>query len=75
MASHKFPMDWHQECFANVTAYVEGLRRDVARRAAELELSERELAGYAEQIAEAKRRGLDAFDRDRFLVKRLKANS
>ncbi len=70
MANHKFPMDWHRECFKNVSAHVEGLRRDVARKTAELERSEIELARYAEQIAEAEKRGVDGFDRDRFLVKR-----
>ena len=70
MAGRKFPIDWHQECFKNASAYVAGLRRDVERRRAELLESERKLERYAEQIAEAISRGLDGFDRDRFLVKR-----
>ena len=66
----KFPMDWHRECLKNSAENVAGLRGDVARKTAELERRERELAFYEEQIAEADRRGLDAFDRDRLLVKR-----
>ena len=70
MHSRKFPMDWHRDCFKNVTAHVAGLRRDVERRANELAKSESELARYAEQIAEAEKRGLDGFDRDKFLTRR-----
>lgn len=65
----KQTLEWHRECFANWTASVERDRAEVARRAAKLADDEKRLAFYAEQIAEASRRGVP-FDGDRFLVKR-----
>ena len=66
----KRPIEWHQDCFRNLCASTQQKRRDAARLTADLELAERELASYAEQIAAAAARGLEGFDRDRFLVKR-----
>ena len=67
----KFPMSWHRECYQNASANAYRLRRDVERLTAELAERERELAFYAEQIAVAEKRGLEAFDPDRLLVKPL----
>lgn len=62
-------LEWHRDCFANRSASVARDRRDVERRAAKLADDEKRLAFYAEQIAEAEKRGVP-FDCDRFLVKR-----
>lgn len=63
-------MAWHRECLANHQRSVAEKRERLAFLAAELERSERSLAFHADQIATAEARGLEAFDRDRFLVKR-----
>ena len=66
------PLEWHRECLANHARHVEGLRRDMARKTAELERSERDLAFHAEQIATAERLGRTEFDRERFLISKRK---
>jgi hypothetical protein len=65
----KMPLDWHRKCLENKAAYVEATRKDVERRVAALERSELELLFYRMQVAEAEKRGVAAFDRDRLLVK------
>lgn len=66
----KQTMEWHHECFENFSRAVMNKREEAARRAADLERAERDLAFYQEQIATANARGLKGFDRDRLLVKR-----
>jgi hypothetical protein len=66
----KFSIKWHEECFANSAASTEELRRNVARMTVELSRRAEALTFYASQIEEAKKRGMDGFDRDRLLVKR-----
>ncbi len=66
----KQPMEWHHECFENISRNVANRREEAARRAADLERDERDLAFYQVQIATANARGLSGFDRDKLLVKR-----
>lgn len=66
----KMSIEWHEECLKNRIAS----RDEYRRRAAEawdaaIQCSWR-ITTLADQIAEAKRRGLAAFDSDKFLVKR-----
>lgn len=66
----KQPISWHNECHRNWAGSVAKRRSEVARAVADLERQERELSFYETQIATATARGMDAFDQDRFLVKR-----
>lgn len=68
----KRSLEWHRECLENWERSLIGQRNDFARAKANLERSEAEFAFYAQQVEEAERRGMDAFDRDRLLVKREK---
>lgn len=63
-------LDWHKECLQNMTISTDEKRKEVARVVADLERMERNLAFYTEQIAEAEKRGMKAFDCERLLVKR-----
>ena len=66
----KEPLSWHNECHRNWANNVAMKRSDVARAVVDLERQERELSFYETQIATATSRGMESFDRDRFLVKR-----
>lgn len=66
----KRPIEWHEECLRNQRDELERAQHRLAlaveseRRArADVDLRER-------QIAEAKRRGMDAFDSEKLLIKR-----
>lgn len=64
------PIEWHKECLKNQTLYLEEQRRRLARFASEVEQTERRVAFYTEQIAEAEKKGRASFDSKRLLVKR-----
>lgn len=66
----KEPLSWHNECHRNWAASVAQRRSEVERAVADIERQERELSFYETQIATATARGMEGFDRDRFLVKR-----
>ena len=68
----KRPMAWHAECLKNWSANVERSREELARAIERLEADEARLAEYEAQIAEAKKRGLAEFDRERFMKPRAK---
>ena len=70
----KKPIAWHEECLKNAT---ESLARDEAEfkrmvecRTEELQRSRLRVHLLSAQISEAKRRGKDGFDNDKFLVNR-----
>lgn len=67
----KQPLDWHRMCFMNWSRSVEEKRKIAVRAQADFEKSERGLSFYRKQIEAAEVRGLDAFDSDRLLVKRV----
>ncbi len=63
----KMPLEWHEECHRNHTASLKRDQEDLARLRFRVERSEEELCFYGKQIAAAKAKGADGFDRDRFL--------
>lgn len=64
------PIEWHKECLKNLTISVQQRRNKVAQRMAELEDLEHRLMFYSQQIETAEKRGMEAFDAERLLVKR-----
>ena len=67
----KFPISWHKEGLENMRASAKRYR-DVANRALEdAERCEKECRAYAAQIISAEKKGLTAFDGDRFGKKRI----
>ena len=68
----KRPVSWHESCLVNVETSIERdldiVRRQQDRISRDIDYA----AKLRAQIAEAKKRGLDAFDSDRMLVKRIK---
>jgi len=61
---------WHEECLANNIAHNARQKKLLTRALQDLDRSDTHLGFYLSQIEEAKRRGMDAFDRDRLLKKR-----
>ena len=61
---------WHEECLSNNIAHNAKKKKLLTRALQDLERADANLGFYASQIEEAKRRGMDAFDRDRLLKKR-----
>lgn len=66
----KHGLSWHKDCLANLLRGLKDRHAAAARAAAEAKQLEREVDFYEDQIAEAERRGLEAFDRERLLLKR-----
>lgn len=66
----KMPIEWHKDCLVNMELNLSRERTDVEERTNRLVDREAEFRFYMEQIEEAERRGLAAFDADRLLVKR-----
>lgn len=70
MAKNSMPLGWHEECLRNYRRSVADKESGVTRAQRELERSRDDLAFYERQMTEAKAAGMDAFDRDRYLVPR-----
>jgi hypothetical protein len=69
----KMKLNWHKECLKNVKQYRDR-QKSVVREAEEaLERIETKILIMELQIDEAERKGLDAFDADRFMVRRKSA--
>lgn len=66
----KLSIEWHENCLKNHAKTVEQYRITVEREIRRLEAAESDLKFHAEQIEEAKRRGLSAFDPDKFMRKK-----
>lgn len=66
MTSNKKPISWHEEGLANWRRTVETAKTRVAELQRQITRDQATTDEYAAQIEEAKRRGLTAFDRDRF---------
>jgi hypothetical protein len=66
------PVEWHENCLKNGMITLQQEKNVLAfqQRRVERMLAECEL--HAIQISEAKRQGKKEFDRERFLVKRVK---
>ena len=68
----KMPLDWHKNCLKNQLAYLAERERALERIRDEVTDLDKSTQFYKEQIAEAEQRGLDGFDRDRFMIPRPK---
>ena len=66
----KNSLDWHRDCFHNWASSIRQRRVELDQKLQDLRDSEAGLTMYSEQIAEATRRQLDGFDRDKFLKTR-----
>lgn len=66
----KMPLKWHEECLqGRFDTYVR-LRQKADEAVEDADRCQAECAFYARQIGEARARGKDGFDAERFLVKR-----
>lgn len=69
----KMTVEWHIECRKNRKTTLERFVEERDRLNRHIEIMQREDDFYDYQIAEAKKLGLDGFDRERFRVKRTSA--
>lgn len=65
-----FSIAWHENCLENSRRSVDELKEQIARLNRELTKKEQRVAWAEIQITEAKRRGLEEFDPDRFMMRR-----
>ena len=66
----KMTIAWHEDCYKN---YAEGFRKEreaLERHMEQVDRMRLDVAAYGHQIDEAKRRGMDGFDRERFMKRR-----
>ena len=70
LTATKMPIKWHKENLNNRMAYNQRERKRLEEGLAKIQEDEDSARLYAEQIAEAERRGLTEFDRDRLSVKK-----
>lgn len=75
MAHNKFPIAWHEECLNNQRHSYERRLLELDRLQRDVDRLRIEVTIYEHQIAEAKARGLESFDRDRLLKSRRDAAS
>jgi len=66
----KFPIKWHLDCLNNSRQHYSKLRMQALSTLERCNDADEENAFYSLQIEEALRRGVDSFDRERFMVKR-----
>ena len=63
----KFPIKWHKDSLTNMTAHWLRERKLAEETLARCTKGEADIQHYAKQIAEAERRGMEGFDRDRLM--------
>lgn len=66
----KFPISWHEECLKNAEYYLRQVRARALKCVADYRRQREEIRQQRAQLEEAKRRGLDGYDRERFMKKR-----
>lgn len=66
----KRPLSWHRECLSALKTSAARKRAELVRLEAHAADTEALVAELSRQIEVAEERGLDGFDRDRFLVPR-----
>lgn len=66
----KMSIEWHEQCLRNQNTHLTHEEQVLQQQAERVARLRREFFSYEDQIAEAKRRGMDGFDRERLLVKR-----
>lgn len=69
----KQTIKWHEECLKNWEASNKRNAEHLARVLEEFKRDSAKLQFYRDQIAEAKKRGKDGFNRDRFMVRKKEA--
>jgi chromosome segregation ATPase len=70
MISNKMPLEWHEGCLKNRKFYLEEIKNQIEDLKSQVSRREREIQFYEMQITKAKKRKLEGFDSDRFLVPR-----
>jgi hypothetical protein len=70
----KFPIKWHKDSLTNMTAHWQRERKLAEETLARCVRADLDIKHYAKQIAEAERRGMEGFDRDRLLKPNNKAH-
>lgn len=68
----KMPLNWHKNCLSNQLASLAEAERTLKRAQDKVTGLDNSTQFYKKQIAEAEQRGLDGFDRDRFMIPRPK---
>lgn len=68
----KMDLQWHRDCLAHRIAHITRIRDAAVEALLKSDRDAIEDRFYSDQINEAERRGLKAFDRDRLLKKRAK---
>lgn len=68
----KMPIAWHEECLVNARRNLDEAERRFARENENMKRRRTDVIAYETKITEAKKRGLDGFDSERFLRQRLK---
>jgi hypothetical protein len=64
--SQKMPMAWHEGALENMRAHLHRERMALERQMANVERLRLNVAEYARKIMLAKKKGVDAFDPERF---------
>ena len=67
MFDMKLPISWHQDCLKNKKAHYARERENAMGALARCDEGDAECAFYERQIAEAQRRKIADFDRDRLM--------
>ena len=65
----KYEMSWHRECLANISRNLEIAEDELRSMQRRVDDMRRRHTFYQQQIAEADRRGITAFDQDLLLIK------
>jgi len=62
----KMSIEWHKGCLKNRKTYIEQLKEKIKRQVAELTKDMIETTNYEDQINLAEKKGLAAFDSEKF---------
>lgn len=62
----KMSISWHEECLKNIKSSLGRKKQELASLQAEVDRYEQNVFIYSWQIKEAKRKGKDGFDQDKF---------
>lgn len=68
----KMPIEWHESGLANARIHVHEAEQSLVRAQRTLERQKDRLAFFESQLGEAKRRRLDGYDSEKFMVKKTK---
>lgn len=68
--SNKMPLDWHRQCARATRVALADYERRLADLQQTVDRLRADADSYDSQIVEAERRGVDGFDRERFMRSR-----